>query len=244
LKDGYCDKISYTSGEIAGLYLNFKIANRQLIGLYDIHNKLVDSFQVSAFSQTKSTSKPWSEGFGYKLTVNYQLPNYIKSGLYLIDKKVPLIVKNDAMVDITYVYPSNTINAYNKNGGKSMYDTNIGGENAQEVSFHRPLNLPEFSRSFFLNPLQLKYSQNFICDKDLDDYTYFQNTRLLIIPGHNEYWTRKALENFDRYVAEGGDVIVLSGNTMWWQVRYEGNRMICYKSEEDPIDDRKLTTVR
>ena len=40
-------------------------------------------------------------------------------------------------------------------------------------------------------------------------------------------------------------MLVLSGNTMWWQVRYSKNRdqLICYKLVPDPIKSKKLKTI-
>ena len=66
------------------------------------------------------------------------------------------------------------------------------------------------------------------------------------IPGHSEYWSRKARENFDNFIDDGNDAMILSGNNMWWQVRYEnnGNVLVCYKDFElDPIEDLSLKTI-
>ena len=68
----------------------------------------------------------------------------------------------------------------------------------------------------------------------------------MIISGHNEYWSRTARENFDQYVNNGNDAMILSGNTMWWQVRYEqdGKQLICYQNAEmDPIENDELKTI-
>ena len=63
--------------------------------------------------------------------------------------------------------------------------------------------------------------------------------------GHSEYWTRTAREHFDQFVIEGGNALILAGNTMWWQVRYSADRsqMICHKSVHDPIADPLLRTI-
>ena len=70
----------------------------------------------------------------------------------------------------------------------------------------------------------------------MDDYENIRGAKLLVVIGHSEYWTRTARLNFDRFVDEGCHALVLSGNTMWWQVRYSENkdRMICYKGGNDP----------
>jgi hypothetical protein len=86
----------------------------------------------------------------------------------------------------------------------------------------------------------------YIADVDMDDFGSIRKSELLIVPGHSEYWTLTARRNFDRFVNDGKCVMVLSGDTMWWQVRYNGNKdqMICYRNAgSDPIRSPKLKTV-
>ncbi|MFZ9955288.1 MAG: N,N-dimethylformamidase beta subunit family domain-containing protein [Flavobacteriales bacterium] len=92
----------------------------------------------------------------------------------------------------------------------------------------------------------LKYDIQWICDMDMDNYVTFSKSKILIIIGHNEYWTREARLNFDRFVEEGKNALVLSGNTMWWKVRYTADKtgMICYKDKKlDPIMNPLLKTI-
>lgn len=68
--------------------------------------------------------------------------------------------------------------------------------------------------------------------------------RLLLTAGHDEYWSRAMRDKVDAMVAAGGNVAVFSGNTCWWQVRFEAaggvdNRtMVCYKSTAADPDTR------
>jgi hypothetical protein len=80
----------------------------------------------------------------------------------------------------------------------------------------------------------------------LDDYNSIRRAQLLVIPGHSEYWTMNARKNFDRFVNNGKNAIILSGNTMWWQVRYDKSKqqMICYKSmNDDPVKSSRHKTI-
>src|SRR5258705_2173024 len=93
-----------------------------------------------------------------------------------------------------------------------------------------------------LSHVKIKY----VVDMDLDNYSLSQ-CKIIVIIGHSEYWTRKARINFDRFVNEGGHAIILSGNTMWWQVRYTDNKsaLICHRSSElDAEKDESLKTVQ
>jgi hypothetical protein len=81
---------------------------------------------------------------------------------------------------------------------------------------------------------------------DLDNYAVLKGASILVITGHSEYWTMEARRNFDRFVNEGKDAVVLSGNTMWWQVRYNETRdqLLCYRTvKEDPEKQPKLKTI-
>lgn len=66
--------------------------------------------------------------------------------------------------------------------------------------------------------------------------------RLVLSVGHDEYWSCGMRDNLEAYVADGGNVAFLSGNAVYWQVRYadSGRAMVCYKyaaPEQDPVRD-------
>ncbi|MFV1966062.1 MAG: N,N-dimethylformamidase beta subunit family domain-containing protein [Pirellulaceae bacterium] len=44
--------------------------------------------------------------------------------------------------------------------------------------------------------------------------------KTILINGHGEYWSAKAYEGLDRYLCNGGTVIVLSGNALFWRVSF------------------------
>lgn len=45
--------------------------------------------------------------------------------------------------------------------------------------------------------------------------------RALLINGHSEYWSIPMYEGLERYLRGGGNLAVLSGNTMFWRVSFE-----------------------
>jgi hypothetical protein len=59
----------------------------------------------------------------------------------------------------------------------------------------------------------------------LDDY------RVVVINGHNEYWSLPMYRGLEDYLRGGGRLIVLSGNTMFWRVSFDdgGTVMECRK---------------
>lgn len=250
IEHGYTDKTSYFVGDTLLAYLQPTRSQTGTVYIYDLRGEVVDQIQGKFERQIVPTDAPWQNGFRYQKSFAYPIPD-LAAGIYLIDQQIPFIVKAKTSQAITIVYPSNTINAYSFSGGKNMYESRVPNDPtvARITSFLRPLAFDNtsYSVSFFRWAADYFTEDiNYICDIDLDDYTYLQHTKLLLLPGHNEYWTKTARLNFDRYVDAGHHALVLSGNTMWWQVRYNAdkNQMLCYKNfDRDPIQDSLLKTI-
>jgi hypothetical protein len=247
ITNGYCDKMSYEVGDTMRVFLNTEEQQDDYsMSLFDLKGEKRWTLNVNVFSQDTVGAEPWANGFGYKPTMKFVIPSSLESGVYLWDKKIPFVVK-DQNAEIVIVYSSNTENAYGNAGGKSLYSYNSSGmAPSAKVSFLRPIKVPYHSIDFLKWFKTLDYKKvGYVADIDLDNYDNIKNAKLLLIIGHSEYWTRPARQNFDRFVDEGHDALILSGNTMWWQVRYSDdyNEMICYKSIEDPIPDTLLKSV-
>lgn len=65
---------------------------------------------------------------------------------------------------------------------------------------------------------------------------------VLLSVGHDEYWSAGMRDAVDDFVDGGGRWAIFSGNTAFWQVRYEddGRTMVCYKGAArftDPVRD-------
>lgn len=75
--------------------------------------------------------------------------------------------------------------------------------------------------------------------------------RLYLSVGHDEYWSWKMRDAVEGFVARGGRAAFLSGNTAFWQIRWEDRfrRQVAYKMdiEGDPMfggeRQRELTTM-
>ncbi|MFT4595769.1 MAG: hypothetical protein ACI9TF_000006 [Paracrocinitomix sp.] len=67
---------------------------------------------------------------------------------------------------------------------------------------------------------------------------------VLLSVGHDEYWSSGMRDTVDAWVQSGGRWAIFSGNTAFWQVRYEddGRTMVCHKGAArftDPVRDNK-----
>jgi len=245
--DGYTFPMSVFAGDSVALYLNATETTKDFPArLFDINGKEVASFVIPVYPQVVNKDKPYKNGYGYRLSAKIKVPT-LKSGLYLIDNNIPLIVKA-RNAKITVLYALNTANAYCYSGGKSLYEFNSSDFEASPVlSFRRPIPLSMYCLSFHQWLAKQNFSDvGYITDIDMEEFSSIKKSKLLIIPGHSEYWTLQARKNFDRFVNEGNDALILSGNTMWWQVRYNSARdqLSCYRLfKNDPIKNVRLKTI-
>jgi N,N-dimethylformamidase beta subunit-like protein len=74
--------------------------------------------------------------------------------------------------------------------------------------------------------------------------------RLYASVGHDEYWSWEMRDTVEGFVGRGGNAAFFSGNTAFWQVRFErdGRTMRCWKDrapEHDPVvgtpDERRMS---
>lgn len=214
------------------------------VGIYDIRGNMVDEVNITLKKQFPANNDCYASGFNYADSFNYSVPRGLKSGIYLVANKIPFLVKNSLRNgEIVVVYPSNTEAAYNEAGGRSLYTV---PQKTGIVSFKRPSKIAESAEGFLKWVWNSGYRIDYISDADLENPASFNYASVVIIAGHNEYWSRKARMNFDDYADHGGNALILSGNTMWWQVRYNSDQsqLICYKdSTLDPSPDELVKTV-
>lgn len=230
------------------MYVNAATAGVAPIRLMDPNGHVVFSTPpVAVKPQAVAGDAPWRDGFGYADPVELAVPT-LPSGVYFWEGIGRMIVRSAAPADICVLYPSNTECAYNEAGGRSFY-VPPPPLHGSELSFRRPWSgaTYRYASAFYKwFSREHGYTVNHICDFDLETPGILDHSKLLIIVGHSEYWSREARLAFDRFVDGGGHALILSGNTMWWQIRYSpnGEQLICYKDlAADPVSDPDLKTI-
>ena len=204
---------------------------------------------------------PW-EGFGWRATTSFQVPPDWPTGLYLLsDGGIDLLTfvvrpehRGTASRMVLHV-PFLTATAYNNAGGKSLYGFNSdpnGDEasRASRVSLDRPGSTPgsgagegrlirwlesEGVAIEYCSSVDLHAIPNLLADYEC-----------LIIVGHDEYWTKQMRDAAERFVANGGNMIVLSGNTCYRAVRLEqADRLVVFHkyAGSDPNPNSDEATV-
>ena len=183
---------------------------------------------------------------------------------------VPFIVKRPPgdPAPVLFVSAALTWQAYNTWGGANLYDASMAnspeiskGRRAVQVSFDRPYALhqgagyqPRWEQQFVRWQEREGVDVDYAADLDLElDPGILSGRRLVVFAGHHEYWSRPMRTALETAVASGVNVLFLSANEVYWQVRLEpsalgpARRVTCYKSARlDPlaITQPDLTTCR
>jgi hypothetical protein len=169
---------------------------------------------------------------------------------------VPFVVREPPtrQSQILVQVPVNTWQAYNPWGGKSLYPFNSTDLSpAQRVSFDRPLAYTaqgpfdwEYNMVRFLEREGYDVSYQTDVDTDRDPASLLKH-RLVMVIGHDEYWTKRMRDAFDAARDAGTNLAFTNSNAGYWQVRYEdgGRTIVGYKdSAPDPEPDPALKTIR
>jgi len=197
------------------------------------------------------------------------------SGVYLVkltagtsgkQQYIMFAVRDDARFsDLLMAQTVNTSQSYNVWGGKSLYGTIASrgdtANAAHKVSFNRPYygddsyGVGSFSwEQNMLTWLEREgYDVSYATNVDVDaDSNLLLNHKAFLSVGHDEYWTWAMRDNVERARDSGINLGFFSGNTSYWQVRYEpstvnnqpARTIVGYKEawKQDPITPDYLKT--
>jgi len=190
-------------------------------------------------------------GCRWEPTITIDVPAEWSSGYYIVRVRAAgtlacasfaALPDLGAAVDVLLVLSTATWAAYNDWGGPNLY------EGAHRVSFDRP-----WARGFLDRPedpagRQVAIAQSTDLDRDPD---LLSGVTCFASVGHDEYWSWNMRDAVEGFVQRGGNALFLSGNTAFWQVRFEADhrQMVSYKYAAPWVDplrdgpDRHLTTA-
>jgi hypothetical protein len=254
VEGGYADATSVVQGGFINLFISNKI-NPFTVTVVNLANPDVTVATLPNLTSAQSDcTGHWENGCGWHLTQTLAIPTSWPSGYYDArfttvngPKHIIFVVKAanpGSTSPILVVQPTNTYQAYNTYGGKSTYPTN-SPDRATTVSFDRPYDdqngLGEFRlwELPFVNWMTSEGRKFEVAtDNDLEDPGLLSHYKLLVIVGHDEYWTLPARQNVEAFNRAGGNVVMFSGNNMWFQARLTnaGRALVEYKSATlDPV---------
>src|SRR5499425_1421945 len=158
---------------------------------------------------------------------------------------VPLIVRQSPAAPASAVLvqvPVNTWEAYNRWGGKSLYQFGTS-MHAFEVSFDRPFDQQEFYnmvtelelpwvRFLERNGIDVSYQTDVDTDRAPGSLVHH---RLVFAIGHDEYWTQRIREAFNRALALSTN-LMFGSNSGEWRMRYAAGRRTIVEWRDPSID--------
>lgn len=163
--------------------------------------------------------------------------------LILVVRAAQPAVKNKILLQLT----TNTYMAYNPWGGKSTYAYNSYDKiQSHQVSLLRPghgyhggTGFGGWERAFVQWCEREGYGLDYAVNYDLERWPEgFDDYRLILSVGHDEYWSSPMRDHLERFIANGGNAAFFSGNSVCWQVRFEdeGKTMVTFKEDykQDP----------
>lgn len=260
---GYASIPAVRAGEVLDLHLGARPAGSTQLRVERVGSIECATELTANLPRLHAPARAW-EGYGWPVTTSFRIPPDWPSGLYgvlhddvAVLSFVVLPARPAASARILCHVPILTAAAYEPAGGKSLYGYNSEPEGreidrATSVSLHRPslwdpLGYSETVRMSSLacwlddEGIPVEYCSSVELDGCSD---LLDNYDCLILPGHDEYWTRRMRDNAERFVASGGNLVVLSGNTCYRLVRMTGERVEFYKyASDDPCTDPGEVTV-
>jgi hypothetical protein len=256
LEGGYGSLASVAQGQRLDIHISTKIPNLSLRVFRNAENReqvfAVDGLIGEEYECSRE-EKAYRIGCGWPIAYSLDIPRDWPSGMYEIefptwvgilsgrDTRIRFVIREESpgLANILVVVPTNTDVAYNRAGGKSVYHPLFGP--AHEVSYDRPTpahyeTAPDFAHWAEREQYRVEYATDvdFHADPELlDRYACFATV------GHSEYWSREMRDHLDKFTNRGGNALILSANTAWWQVRFtrEMRSIIVHKFSRDPVLD-------
>ncbi|MFG6192112.1 N,N-dimethylformamidase beta subunit family domain-containing protein [Nonomuraea sp. JJY05] len=184
-----------------------------------------------------------SGGPSWTLKIGDDWPSSLYRAIYR-DTSAYFVVRSSVPASpILVSIPFPTWEAYNRPGvpGEGLYQSEQP-DRAVRVTFDRPGAGPqieewELGLLRWLGPAG--YAVDYCSGLDLHGgLDLLSRYRLLLINGHDEYWSWEMRDAVEAFARHGGNIAIFSGNTCWWQVRFEDDlrTMVCYRdATADPM---------
>jgi hypothetical protein len=220
-------------------------------GCHSSHAAIAQPPPTTPRSVTGLFRAPW------RVTDRVEIPHDAVSGYYEAKLEivggayagavgsVPLIVRQGPTAPASAVLvqvPVNTWEAYNRWGGKSLYQFGTS-MHAVEVSFDRPFDQQEFHNMTtelelpwvcFLERNGIDVSYQTDVDTDTAPGSLLHH-RLVFAIGHDEYWTQRMRGAFNRALALSTN-LMFGSNSGEWRMRYAAGRRTIVEWRDPSID--------
>ena len=266
--EGYASEVSVLPGETIHLHVSTDPGAAYEVQVYRLGWYGGAGGRLVAVDENDGVPRPQTAdetGASWPVTDTVTIPADTVSGYFLV-RMVLLEGKDTGRAAQTIVVvrappdrhsqvvvqvPVNTWQAYNGWGGHSLYDSTSSLGRADRVSFLRPY-APGYLQTFEWEIQLVRFLEREGYDvayqTDVDtqrDPASLLDHRLVVVAGHDEYWTSRIRDAFDAARDAGTNLAFMGANVGYWQIRYENaeSTIVSYKSTADPVTDPTQQTV-
>ena len=237
--EGYTDKESYWPGET----VHFMLHNTASECDIEIIRHGVTDESIEVISSVTTTAqnyncRSYSFGCDWDVTYSYDLPASVESGIYSAKLtndlgesfNICFVVKGDGAAEYAVLANTNTWQAYNDWGGHSFYRYDLDEErqHSEIISFDRPnVRAIPYGNTGHLVAAELHlhrwmttkgYDYEVISDRDIHDGIIdLSNYQTLVLNVHPEYWTPQMKFFLNVFIQNGGNIINLGANCIYWK---------------------------
>lgn len=243
----YLPKRGFVPGETVEVHMHARdTAAPAVLEIHRAGNPLSAlRLEVGDLQQTKIDAYSYRDGLDWPVTMSFEIPQHFQSGYYVAvlsqgkaRASFVFVVKppEGETPRAVIIAATNTWNAYNDWGGGGFYENKIGDtclntDYARMISSVRPDRgstpvqaLDKYSHlSETERTLALWLSRNGIefgvyTDDDLHrDPDLLKDRPLVILPSHPEYYTETMYDQIAAHVENGGDIVSLGANIMYYR---------------------------
>lgn len=244
---GYTDKISVAAGDTLR-FMTSTSAARFAVHVQRFGAKAQTMMTIPEIPGREQAipDSAWKYGCGWEPTFMIVIPDSFRTGLYSALLKdtnnkamwVTFIVKPEikGRARIAVLASTHTWQAYNAWGGKSFYVPQ--NDYAKYLSYHRPnsrvaptgsgINHLTRAEIWILAWLENNgYDYDLYSDVDVHaDSTLLENYQTLILNTHPEYWSAQMIDHLKTFLDEGGNLLYLGGNGLYWKVTMDSTNTV------------------
>ncbi|SHE34459.1 hypothetical protein SAMN05444392_10189 [Seinonella peptonophila] len=253
--EGYSPKVSYFPEEVIELKVHSPYPKFSVDFIsYGADEHIVQTVKNITGYRQNYPEYAYRNGVNWLTSLHFKIPKQWSTGLYaarlydnsgkdfyvsfnLKQKIDPLLPKEKR---IAILSSTNTWQAYNTWGGGSLYKYLIENDlkpiHGQIVNTQRPneaatpIGNPEHlanAEKLILAWLERNgYPFHVISDPDLhNNPNLLQSFGTLIINTHGEYWSKQMYKGLESFLKNGGNLLCLSGNAIYWKVVQQGDQI-------------------
>ena len=190
---------------------NYSEKDKELV-IKDLSENYVQSINVDLKNNLTNDNDNDYLFVGYPLDDSYMvnIDGIKTSGIYMLED-IPFVVKSKEQTDITIVFPYLNNHFYTQSSDGYFFTEEI-----THLSLNRNIPVDDYTSGMakYFSYLDSNFSTKYITDLDLENESDYFNSKLVIIYGRSSFWTAKMRQNILKYFNDGGNILLITSQTL------------------------------